>query len=242
MKEINREKNMELEKETEEKGEGNWWEKFKQSLADESQAQKLIELIDKADELNSKKALDRAMEEVQNSKYLQKRGNEVIRLEFEKKLRTIQKRLEREISDNFGSLIKYLREQRGLSLQALGDMTGISPSYIHRIEHGERKAPTVKIIEQLADALNISFAELLKVAKIEINEEEVHEVYELEKMILSNNIAYTGSTEVIKKKEKEALVKLIDKISKLKWDETSKHLETIEIITLIDEFKKIQRA
>jgi len=229
--------------ELEEKEDKNWWEKFKEKIEDEPQARKLIEVVEKADKMRTKKYLDKAIAEVQKSKYLQKKGNEYIRLGFERKLRTISKGIERKISDNFGSLIKYLREQKGLSLQALGDMTGISPSYIHRIEKGERHAPTVKIIEKLADALGVSFVELLKVAKIEIDDAPAdNHVYELEKFILSNNVSYSGKEEPIKKKEKELLVKIINTIVNSEWSETSKHLETVEIITLIDKFKKTQRS
>mgnify|MGYP000996684741 FL=1 len=90
--------------------------------------------------------------------------------------------------------------------------------------------------------MDVSFSELLKVAKVHIDEYESQEVEELEKVILANNVAYSGKTEAIEKKEKEALVKLINSIVNLEWSEKSKHLEAIEIINLIDQYKRIQKS
>lgn len=40
----------------------------------------------------------------------------------------------KQMSDDFGKMLKGLREERGLSLERLSAMTGISPSYINRLE------------------------------------------------------------------------------------------------------------
>ena len=37
-----------------------------------------------------------------------------------------------------GFLIRFLREQRGLSLRELGRLAGVDHAYIHRLETGEK--------------------------------------------------------------------------------------------------------
>ena len=48
----------------------------------------------------------------------------------------------------FGSLLKALREQAGLSQQALAERVNYSPSYICRLERGDR-LPNIDIIRRL---------------------------------------------------------------------------------------------
>ena len=48
----------------------------------------------------------------------------------------------------FGSLLKALRQQAGLSQQALAERVNYSPSYICRLERGER-SPNIDVIRRL---------------------------------------------------------------------------------------------
>lgn len=58
---------------------------------------------------------------------------------------------------DFARIIRDKRKERGLSLAQLGDMSGISASYIYRLEIGERKMPSPEVIERLFTALGIPF-------------------------------------------------------------------------------------
>lgn len=218
-----------------------WWEAFKEEIADEPQVLKLVELVDKADKAETQKSIDKALSEIQKSKYLKKRGKERVRGNLEKRCRTLQKRLERAMSDNFGLLVKYLRDKNDLTLQTLSDMTGISPSYINRIEKGQRKAPGYKIIESLAEAFNVNIQELLEVANLEV-EPETQDAQEIGRLLLANDIVFTDTDKVISKEEKEILIELIDKIVKSPWGAKTKHIDSIEIVNLIDEFKSISNG
>ncbi len=51
--------------------------------------------------------------------------------------------------------IKYFRTQRGLTVNALANLAGISQSYLRDIELGNKK-PTVEYLEYICDALKIS--------------------------------------------------------------------------------------
>ncbi|MFN7115344.1 MAG: helix-turn-helix domain-containing protein [Saprospiraceae bacterium] len=62
----------------------------------------------------------------------------------------------------FGAKVAYLRHQRGLSYQELGQLTGLSGAYLHEIEKG-KKYPKADKIMALAQAFGVPFEELVSV-------------------------------------------------------------------------------
>ncbi len=71
---------------------------------------------------------------------------------------------ERDASERYrkaiGKTIALLRTQRGLSLRALSDSSGISLAYLSEIEHG-RKEASGTVLSQLAGAFDMSLPELV---------------------------------------------------------------------------------
>lgn len=59
----------------------------------------------------------------------------------------------------FGYRIRELRHQRGLSQENLATRSSLHRTYIGFVERAERN-PTLKTIEKLARALDVSLAEL----------------------------------------------------------------------------------
>lgn len=56
-----------------------------------------------------------------------------------------------------GKRIKKYRTERGITKHDLAGKAGISPSYIHSIEKGE-KCPTVEVISEICDSLGITLS------------------------------------------------------------------------------------
>lgn len=54
-----------------------------------------------------------------------------------------------------GKRIRYFRTKRGLTVNGLANLAGISQSYLRDIELGN-KTPTIEYIEYICDALKIS--------------------------------------------------------------------------------------
>ncbi len=135
----------------------------------------------------------------------------------------------RVVSKNFGSIIKFSRENKNLSLKELEDKTGISASYINRLENGERQAPSVPIASELADALDLDLSMLLDACNSK--SDDIKSVAEL---LLTNDFTINGS--IIGKEAKELLVSLIEKIICAEWND--KMQEIYEISILIDAYKK----
>lgn len=65
------------------------------------------------------------------------------------------------ITQSFGLRLKLLRTSRGLSQEALADISGIDRSYIGGVERGERNISLINI-HKLALALNVPIEELFK--------------------------------------------------------------------------------
>ena len=52
-----------------------------------------------------------------------------------------------------GILLQALREQRGLSLRELGQLSGVDHAYIYRLETGDKEAPSEDVLSKLIRAL-----------------------------------------------------------------------------------------
>jgi len=61
----------------------------------------------------------------------------------------------------FGQRLRHARRTRGLTLAELGERVGRTPSVLSLIENGKRE-PRLSLVEQLAAALGVPVAELLK--------------------------------------------------------------------------------
>src|SRR3954463_2103962 len=61
--------------------------------------------------------------------------------------------------DEFPALLRSFRERGGRSRNALAHEVGVDPSYLTRIEHGDREPPRQHIVEALTRALRLSIPE-----------------------------------------------------------------------------------
>jgi HTH-type transcriptional regulator, competence development regulator len=52
-----------------------------------------------------------------------------------------------------GFLLQALREQRGLSLRELGQLSDVDHAYIYRLETGDKEAPSEEVMSKLIRAL-----------------------------------------------------------------------------------------
>ncbi|MBM7661643.1 transcriptional regulator with XRE-family HTH domain [Bacillus mesophilus] len=88
-----------------------------------------------------------------------------------------------------GNRVREIREQKGLSLNKLAKITGISKSYLSFIERGKQTNPSVTIVKKIANALEIPMNELLyelKVRNKDSIDEKIHNViHELSKIEIS---------------------------------------------------------
>jgi transcriptional regulator with XRE-family HTH domain len=64
----------------------------------------------------------------------------------------------------FGLAVRWFREERRLSQEALAHPAGLHPTYVGQIERGE-KSPTIATVFRLSRALEVAPAELMRSAE-----------------------------------------------------------------------------
>lgn len=144
---------------------------------------------------------------------------------------------DRAVSNNLGATIKYWRQRKNLSLQELYERTGVSNSYISRLERGDRKAPSIPILSTIADGLGIPLSLLLDVSTTENTVDEAPLLVEL---ILYNDCK-RDADHLLSKVEKESLIQVIEFILEMSWNEDNRIKQLFDLSELIDDFKEVSK-
>jgi transcriptional regulator with XRE-family HTH domain len=137
------------------------------------------------------------------------------------------------VSDNFGIMLKHYRKLKNLSLKQLEEISGVSASYVNRLERGERKSPSITKILQLAEALEIPNSVL--VATI-IQEPRTHDKIALSELLIKHEYLLNGKQ--LSKEAKESLLKIVEHLAQCQWSPGTKILDLFVLSELIDEFKQ----
>lgn len=105
---------------------------------------------------------------------------------------------------NVGKRIKELRTLKGFSQEQLALLSDITPTYLGLIERN-LKNPTIKVIEQICDSLNISLVDFFS-----------DQVFENEKNLDALSIQIVSQISSCNNEEKELILELIKKMLKLR--------------------------
>jgi transcriptional regulator with XRE-family HTH domain len=60
------------------------------------------------------------------------------------------------VSEDFATLLRFYRDRAGMSCNELARAVAVDPSYISRLERGEREPPRRPIVERLANSLRLA--------------------------------------------------------------------------------------
>ncbi|MBW4083863.1 helix-turn-helix transcriptional regulator [Paenibacillus sp. S150] len=66
------------------------------------------------------------------------------------------------MAEKFGNYLKQLREHKGLTINQLAALAGISGAQISRIENGLRGVPKPATLRKIAEAAEVSYEELME--------------------------------------------------------------------------------
>src|SRR5260370_8394898 len=75
-----------------------------------------------------------------------------------------------DVQEIIGRVIRHERQDRQLTIKELGDKAGLSEIYVGEIERGQ-KYPSSKVLESIAQALDLDIADLLELMAEEIRYE-----------------------------------------------------------------------
>jgi transcriptional regulator with XRE-family HTH domain len=67
----------------------------------------------------------------------------------------------KKIQPDFGRLLKELRKKKKMTLNHLAELSGLSPSYLSRVERGERSISNLRLLKKLAPHLGLTFEEII---------------------------------------------------------------------------------
>jgi len=109
-----------------------------------------------------------------------------------------------------GNYLRNLRTRRGLNLIDLAAKTGVSQSYISRIEAGDRSSPGIHIIYKLAEGLKTNPDNLIKIISSDCDKKAV----DLIEYINSSQKLYIKE-KIMTEEEKKYLVSIIENCIKL---------------------------
>lgn len=171
-----------------------WFDIFKVNLYI-NKDEEVIKITEYIDTIENKETSDNV--DILEKMINEYNGDKKIKGNLERKLNIAKKRVERSISANLGGLFLTTRKNSKVTLQELADITGYSPSYINRIEKGERKAPTVPILLSIARALDIDESVVLGV--INKKKEDV-QFLSLRDVLYSNEFSIEGNPISVEKK------------------------------------------
>lgn len=115
---------------------------------------------------------------------------------------------------NFSERLKYYREKANISKSELARIIRVSPSYITKLENGEKTNPSLEICVKIADVLNIKISDLLKPSQL-LDNCSSEEIY---KKTLDKYLMYEMFLKD-KKKKKESQKNPSTKTSKSTFDE-----------------------
>lgn len=221
------------------------WELFKSDimhLKDEkyTKLKDLVNIIDENKDATIEEGLLTEIEEsFQNLTYfIHHEFNEFDRdrilNEINKRIKLFKNRTIRIIKNNdFADYLKNLRQEKGYSLRDLEAVSGVTASYIHRLETGERKTPSVPIAEKLADGLGVDrniFFEKLEI----LNPDAPVSLIDS----LKNRVYLVDDVE-LKLDTQSVLADIIERVLKCEWSAESKLSDTLTITSLIDKLKSL---
>lgn len=205
-----------------------WWEKYKKEVADQPNILELANRIDALENNRSRAAIDATRTEIA-ANCLSKHHQD----NLERRLRVYDRRVKLEVNENFGSFVKKRRLRLGLSQNRVGDIAKVSPTYITRLEKGQRAAPSREVLEGLAEALLMDSSSLHSIAHREVTANTI--VPELWEYLFIGDFAIKGV--LTDRETKDAMSNVLSLIFESKWDENSKLKDSLKIIESINSLK-----
>lgn len=137
------------------------------------------------------------------------------------------------MTDDFGKMLKRLRVEQGLSLNDLSIKTGISSSYIYRLEQSKRKSVSFPKLVALSEALGVE-PWVLAGSSLNWNKGEI---IGLKELLFNHQVQHDG--EILSAEVKEILLEILEATLDADWSKESLLQELQVIGELISELKEI---
>lgn len=139
---------------------------------------------------------------------------------------------------SFGKYLKTKRKEKNLSMNKLGELTGITAMYISQLESGKRVKPSIEVLKKFSEGLEIPYEDLMVAAgyidpdeyvrmknerddiewslieqEMEMEKEKEHELFHLD-FILDSNLPLYFQDRQLTTEEKSKIKSLIEIVLK----------------------------
>lgn len=223
------------------------WELFLEDMKKKEDIEDIMHLINRIDERKDDQipkeevaSIDEEFKNVLpsiNIKLSQYDSERAVR-EISKRIKLFKNRLSRVIENDFGVWIKQLRIERGYSLKELEAISGVTASYIHRLETGARKTPSIPIAEKLSKALEVAPDEFFKKLNLFTSSDDSEPLPLNEFIAISKFKLGRNNKDIVTKEQKDKLIALLNAIIATSWTTETKFNESMQLISKIDDFKQ----
>lgn len=136
----------------------------------------------------------------------------------------------REMPRTFGQKLYYFRSRKGYSLQQLANLAKMDAGYIHKLENGERRCPTYPVLKSLSKSLGVHISDLVD---IEYEEDEMP-IKSIQELLVFSEYLINGELPSLDTREK--FLAVIQTMLDCEWDESHKHIESVDLYGKIDGF------
>ena len=140
------------------------------------------------------------------------------------------------LSDKLGLKLKLLREEKGLTVKDLAELSQLSNSYILRIESGDRRNVSVAALYKLGIALGTNLDELLGIS----TSKPADKLPNLMDVIAENDFQINEVNASFDLKEK--LIELLGVIIDGDFDGEFRNQSLFELFESVDEVKRAQKV
>lgn len=179
----------------------------------------ILHLIDEADGNETDENVEEIQDALDNALL-----PENVKAAITKKVRVLRNRVERRLTNQLGETVRTLRDNAHLSLRELESLTGVTASYINRIESGHKTAPSIAVVKQLSQGLDFDLFSIYTSKKTKYKN--------LNDIILKSSYQLTDG-ESASIAQKEALYKIFNTIQERDFNEN----QTMDVMTLLEQIK-----
>lgn len=188
----------------------------------------LIKKAEKNPDLITEEDVESMKTKVEKAKF-----PENIVLVLNKKIKVFSNRLKRSSDVNLGEIVSSVRKEAKMTLKMLEQETGITSSYLSRLEANTSKSvPSITIVKLLSEALNHDFFQYFK------PEIERKEKLSINELLRANDFYIVEEDEFYSNSERGMLADIITEVINNDFEEN----QMFEVAKLMEKIKKFKEA
>lgn len=141
---------------------------------------------------------------------------------------------ERNLSVNVGPMIRNARLEKGYSLEKLAKIIKVSTSYISRIEKGDRRSPSSKILTDITNAVGLDPISVMNLTASDTDK------VELKDFVRSSS--YTVNGKEPDGMEQKLVLQFVEALEQKEWTKVSKAKFVVSLMEALQSLDKSDKV